>query len=579
MKTRRNLVFLLLIWILVVSVTACSLFGDDETPAETPPPTKVSLLTPSGKETETPTPSEEATTAPTEETAPPPTSTESPPVTTESGCTLGAAYVADVSIPDNTAMVPGENFVKTWRIRNSGTCEWEAGTKMVFASGEPLGTASEVAMPTTAPGAEVEVGVDMVAPSDSGTYRSNWQLQAPDGTRFGGLFYVQIVVNEPTAEPTEEPAPPTGFSGAVAGDCSQVTFTWTDGRGEAGYRLEGTGGLSANLEADTTSYTWSGPPDGSRTVTLIAIAEGGAEIGRVSTTINVSCAPAEPDLVVESVAFDPAPVAYMPVNVTLRVRNRGGSGAGSFQVRWWGGKNFASPSCSWNVGGGLTAGATTDLTCDYAYGSPYGNIVSKAQVDIAGAVDESDESNNVLEKSTAVVSPITVYDLVAKADRALWQGSPPLSNLPFPGDEADDQGFALWLTSGRWETGGTISGTALETHPKWVANGEIWGTYTDIYSSGYRVQAGDRFRASVAFLQGAGNGDVTYKVMIRASEAGGNFWIGEVRHTYGEGFETIDVDLTPYAGSRADFILKVEAGSSSSQDWACWDEAVIYRYP
>ena len=59
-------------------------------------------------------------------TAVPPTETPPPPVTTEAGCTLGSQYVADVTIPDGTVMSPNAALVKTWKVKNSGTCDWDA---------------------------------------------------------------------------------------------------------------------------------------------------------------------------------------------------------------------------------------------------------------------------------------------------------------------------------------------------------------------------------------------------------------------------------------------------------------------
>jgi hypothetical protein len=111
-----------------------------------------------------------------------------------------------------------------------------------------------------------------------------------------------------------------------------------------------------------------------------------------------------------------------------------------------------------------------------------------------------------------------------------------------------------------------------------VDNGYIAGTYTELYTSGYTVQSGDRFRAVVGLLQNANAGNVTFKVMLRTTSSG-NPWIAQVADAYGDGFKTIDVDLSPYAGQKADVILQVDAGANASQDWACWLQAVIYRYP
>lgn len=144
------------------------------------------------------------------EAAPPsgPTDTPVPDVPGPDDCTLNGAYVADVTVPDDTVFAPGAAFTKVWRLRNSGTCPWEAGTKLVFVSGDALGGPPEVAVGPTAPGATADISVNLAAPTAPGTYRGNWQLQAPDSTRYGSVIFVQIVVPAPatdTPEPTDTP--------------------------------------------------------------------------------------------------------------------------------------------------------------------------------------------------------------------------------------------------------------------------------------------------------------------------------------------------------------------------------------
>ena len=41
------------------------------------------------------------------------------PAPTSIPCTYGASFVADVTIPDNTVLPPGAEFVKIWRLRTS----------------------------------------------------------------------------------------------------------------------------------------------------------------------------------------------------------------------------------------------------------------------------------------------------------------------------------------------------------------------------------------------------------------------------------------------------------------------------
>jgi hypothetical protein len=100
----------------------------------------------------------------------------------------------DVTIPDDTVMTPGQEFVKTWRIKNIGPCPWGQGYKVIFSSGEKM---SGVAQPLTTvvqTGQEVEVSVSFKAPAKLGSYSSTWTMASPTGYSFGKAFYVRIIV-------------------------------------------------------------------------------------------------------------------------------------------------------------------------------------------------------------------------------------------------------------------------------------------------------------------------------------------------------------------------------------------------
>ena len=89
-------------------------------------------------------------------------------------CSPGTAYVADVTIPDNTVIVVGQSFTKTWSLRNSGTCPWTAGYELRHVGGERMATSSAVPASPADPGAMVDVSVTMTAPATAGQYRSEW---------------------------------------------------------------------------------------------------------------------------------------------------------------------------------------------------------------------------------------------------------------------------------------------------------------------------------------------------------------------------------------------------------------------
>lgn len=127
----------------------------------------------------------------------------------------------DVTIPDDTKLRPGERFTKTWRLQNAGTCAWSSQYSLVWFSGEQLDAQLSVPLSgNTAPGASVDLSVEMVAPDTAGTYQSWWKLSNPSGTLFGigpnydAAFWVRIVVEgqplttgTPTVTGTTAPAP------------------------------------------------------------------------------------------------------------------------------------------------------------------------------------------------------------------------------------------------------------------------------------------------------------------------------------------------------------------------------------
>jgi len=105
----------------------------------------------------------------------------------------------DVNVPDNTTMSPGQDFVKTWKIKNIGSCTWGAGYKLVFSYGDAaLKGQAQPLSAAIAPQQEVDVSVQFTAPDLPGTYTSYWTLQNAKGITFQGndnkVLYVQVVV-------------------------------------------------------------------------------------------------------------------------------------------------------------------------------------------------------------------------------------------------------------------------------------------------------------------------------------------------------------------------------------------------
>lgn len=105
-----------------------------------------------------------------------------------------AAWVSDVTVPDGTQMSPGQDFVKTWNIRNTGSCTWGTGYVPIFAYGEKMGGIAEPLNGAIAPGEEVEISVRFKAPSNTGEFASTWRMANASNIPFGENFFVLIVV-------------------------------------------------------------------------------------------------------------------------------------------------------------------------------------------------------------------------------------------------------------------------------------------------------------------------------------------------------------------------------------------------
>lgn len=310
--------------------------------------------------------------------------------------------------------------------------------------------------------------------------------------------------------------------------------------------------------AATTSYT------------LTAMSSGGSWITQsVVVTVGAGGSPSsgQPDLTVQSITKVETSNGYI---IGFKLKNNGPVAAGASICRL-----FAEGIQKSNANvPAIAAGATYDGTFpDWTYSplTPHIKVVAEA----SGIIAESDETNN---EKTVTMAIVIAYNFVTQASSPStdvgWVSG--AGNLPFGGATDDNKGFACYRTNVTLEDN-DVYDKVLETHPQWIDNGYISGSYYEMYNTlGYKVKAGEHFYARCGFIKGAAAGKVRYSVMIRC-EGGQNVWIFEGVKSYDGTLKTINVDLTPYAGKKADFILKVSAEGTSQQDWAVWEQARIIR--
>ena len=101
----------------------------------------------------------------------------------------------DVNVPDNTVMAPGQDFIKTWRVKNTGSCPWGAGYVLAYAGYDDDMDGQFIALKEVVqPGQEVEVSVQFKAPRQAGIYVSAWSMRNPSGFFFEERIFIKIVV-------------------------------------------------------------------------------------------------------------------------------------------------------------------------------------------------------------------------------------------------------------------------------------------------------------------------------------------------------------------------------------------------
>jgi hypothetical protein len=159
-----------------------------------------------------------------------------PTPTTDASAAFGchnATLLADVTVPYGANYKPGDKFTKTWRIRNTGSCDWNRGFLLTFIGGDSFGAANKTIDQKIPAGGIMEISIAMTAPNLPGTNSSYWQLATDTGKPFGSLLGVTITL--PAAAQTT--TTPTGClnaalvsqspaSGAEIKQGDDFTATW-----------------------------------------------------------------------------------------------------------------------------------------------------------------------------------------------------------------------------------------------------------------------------------------------------------------------------------------------------------------
>lgn len=206
---------------------------------------------------------------------------EPSPTPTKEGEEIGedrAEFISDVTIPDYTEVETGEDIVKTWRIRNSGTTTWTTDYIIEFEKGEKLGAPTQIKLPKSVrPNEFIDISIEFTVPNSAGEYSSYWILKNEDGQRVGVAeedkhLSIFMIINAVSDTGDSGSSSSGGISGGAkvtnatvtvddasfSGSCpAQLTFTYkvtTSNAGKVNFKLK-FGVISP------TGYTFDPPPE------------------------------------------------------------------------------------------------------------------------------------------------------------------------------------------------------------------------------------------------------------------------------------------------------------------------------
>ena len=95
----------------------------------------------------------------------------------------------------------------TWTMKNTGTSTWTTGYLLRYFSGNAFGAPKEIPIGReVAPGGQIDITINMKAPSIPGSYRTDWVMSTENRANFKEPVYLKIKVAAPVT-PTPTPKP------------------------------------------------------------------------------------------------------------------------------------------------------------------------------------------------------------------------------------------------------------------------------------------------------------------------------------------------------------------------------------
>jgi hypothetical protein len=286
--------------------------------------------------------------------------------------------VASTSSPDSAgvSLLTGS---KTWAFQTPGDHQVSA---LAYTAEGRVSEPASVSVSVLAPSQETPT-------PDTTTTATATETSTPTET--------PTLTPEPSTTPTPLPPPVIEYFQAQQptidlGACTTLEWGRVDYATEASIEPDvggvATPGSTTVCPAETTTYR------------LTARGPGGTSTASVTVTV----ADILPDLLVESITFEPnPPVMGQDTNVRIVIRNIGQGNAGAFNWDWQAGSDAVAEAFFDGRVPGLGAGEATVVSVIWNPGNTYDSLPTLARLDTAGEVAERDENNNQLAVTVSVV--------------------------------------------------------------------------------------------------------------------------------------------------------------------------------
>jgi hypothetical protein len=125
---------------------------------------------------------------------------------------------------------PNEEFTKGWRLRNTGSCSWNANYRLDYVGGNNKAARMdgdpENVVGSVPPGQTYDFYVDLEAPSGVlGVEQGRWQMQNAARVYFGQTVWVmvEVVAPTPTRTPSLQPSPTRTATGTTPPTLTEIS--------------------------------------------------------------------------------------------------------------------------------------------------------------------------------------------------------------------------------------------------------------------------------------------------------------------------------------------------------------------